>query len=281
MTEAKILSDRDQHKTLEDDKIPLRTAALEQIEKDRQWKHRTDIRVEVPSFQRVSVKSDDLNSPTSAAVNQNGYPKKTVLVDIIATCSWSPTTTCVAIINLAPQTANWVFSKPYPRNRFFAATTISPRIPQANGNSPPVRMKEYGLALDAKMYDKGTSFQNDDKERRCPNNLLADTSMQTLEGTYSLVEHLPPSIPLHGKDKQFFVPIMMSNADIFSDEHIQNYAIYCCPVPPQVKFPGYAEDVNEPVPEAARWPVLVTKPEGLEDLLDRLREMPATRKLKD
>lgn len=219
------------------------------------------------------------------------------MVDIIVTRSRSPEATCVAIINLAPQRANLTLANPYPRSRFFAAATIdppaepgSPPIPQAdNGNSLPVRMREYCLDLDAKTYDQNVSFQSDRRDGFRPSNLLADTSMRTLEGTCSLVESFPPSIKLHRKRRPFFVPIIVADEGSFSGESGQNgttapnlasqdHAIYDCPVPSGVRFPDYENDVNKPEHETARWPILITKLAGLDDLLDRVYQMPATKK---
>ena len=295
--EARTLDDRDQHQTLEDDKISLRTAALEQIRKDSERECHTKIRVVVPPFTHASVKSDNQNSTTSIAGDQNEYPRKEALVDIIVTRSRHTEATCVAIVNLAPQRTDWTFARPYPQSRFFAATTIdSPAEPGApspirkagdNDHSLPVRMREYCLHLDAKMYDQGVPSQGDGKEHST-SNLLADTSVRTLEGTCGLIESFPPSITLHLKRRPFFVPIIVADAGIFSGEHdhngatvsnlaSQDCAIYDCPVPSGLRFPGY-EDVNRPAPETPRWPILITKPEGLDDLLDRVYQMPVTKK---
>lgn len=290
--------------------VALRAKVLEQLKKDN-WRVEKDVSVSAAPFLYDSVEPGrtmrpengerGTKSPGGIVRIQNEHLRREASVDMVAT-SGSEHVLCVGIEKRDPRRENWVFADPdvaegFPNasieNRKFVAVSRNSsaerksddllHVPKADGASRgwAVRTEKVELLLDTYRYDQGLSFRKNEAGY-APDGSLANASGRLVEGTFGLiVESLIREISSGGdRDKQVFIPIMVTTANILLCEHKEDKltvggapkdaVVYNCPVPLRARFPGHIAGADGRKYRTGRWPVLIVTPKGLGDLLPRL-----------
>ena len=121
---------------------------------------------------------------------------------------------------------------------------------------------------------------------------MNDAATQVIEGTFGVAVDALINQVTTGKgydhEAQYFIPIIVTNANILTCKYDpkdldlnsgtvsklelcqQDAVIYEYPFPMRVRFPNQVTSVQSEIQlrHAAKWPVLVLSPKGLDDFLD-------------